>query len=94
MISITDAAGRRIYTVPRGLVAAAQRLFKNRSKADAIHALARQVSADRFASLAAIAENDIDQAVACARKWLTDTEGPMPGNTEQTFLRPRYSERY
>jgi DNA-binding XRE family transcriptional regulator/antitoxin component HigA of HigAB toxin-antitoxin module len=28
------------------------------------------------------------------RAPLTDAEGPMPGNTEQTFLRPRYSERY
>jgi transcriptional regulator with XRE-family HTH domain len=32
------------------------------------------------------------------RAPLMDTEGPMPGNTEgnteQTFLRPRYSERY
>jgi hypothetical protein len=81
VISITDVAGRRIYTVPRGLAAAAQRLFKNKSEADAIHALARQVSADRFASLAAIAENDVGQAAARAREWLV---GPKPGCMPET----------
>jgi hypothetical protein len=70
MISITDVAGRRIYTVPRGLIAAAQRLFPGKTEVEAIYELARSIPADRFASLAAIAENDVDQAAARARRWL------------------------
>jgi hypothetical protein len=70
MISITDVAGRRIYTVPRGLAAAAQRVFPGKTESEAIYQLARCVTADRFASLAAIAENDVDQAAARALEWL------------------------
>jgi len=41
---------------------------------------------------------EVDARFAAAfgdgRAPLTDAEGPMPGNTEQTVLRPGYSERY
>jgi hypothetical protein len=70
MISITDVAGLRIYTVPRGLVAAAQRLFPGKTEAEAVYELARSIPADRLATVAAIAVNDIGGAVKHARRWL------------------------
>jgi hypothetical protein len=81
MISISDSNGKRHFSVPRGLLLAAQRLFPGKTESEAIYQLARRVTADRFATLSSIAESDPGQAAARAREWLV---GPKPGCMPET----------
>jgi hypothetical protein len=71
MIAIrTDHLGRRTITFPPALLEVAKRLFPDEDEEGAVFSLARRLTADRFATVAHIAAQDVESAIARAAEWL------------------------
>lgn len=70
MIAIrTDHHGRRTITSPAALIEVARRLFPCEDEAGAVFALARRLTADRFATVAHVAVQDAEKAAVLAAQW-------------------------
>lgn len=84
MIAIrTDHIGRRTYTFPPALLEVAQKLFPGKDEAGAVFALARQLTADRFATVAHIAAQNVEIASQRAAEWIKDRPGTNLGQLTQ-----------
>jgi hypothetical protein len=77
MIAIrTDHLGRRTITFPPALLEVARRLFPGEDEAGAVFALARRLTADRFATVAHIAVQDVEKAAMRAKEWIDQRSFP------------------
>ncbi len=72
----TDLDGTRTYSIPPQLLEVALQLFPNEDEAGAVFALARRLTADRFATVSHIAVQDVAKAVMRAAEWIDQRRFP------------------
>jgi len=72
----TDIRGTRTYSIPPELLDVAKRVFPDKGEEEAIFALASRLTADRFATVAHIAVQDVEQAAGRASEWIDQRRFP------------------